>query len=123
VVEGDLEGRPSAIRSLAGVSFQTRESRFASHGQTDVYSDEYEWPCLHAPNDKAPESWRIDVGGPDAAKPSSALLNIFCHELPDLYPPVIKALNLECQDGRLCTTPAKVSMLLSQGKTAKLAAI
>jgi glutamate synthase domain-containing protein 2 len=63
--------------------------------QYDVYSDGYEW-LRHsiAPNPVAAAPFRVDVGGPDCAKPYSASdFNISAMSFGALSPNAIRALN------------------------------
>jgi glutamate synthase domain-containing protein 2 len=63
--------------------------------QYDVYSDGYEW-LRHsiAPRPVSGESFRIEVGGPDCAKPYSAsVFNISAMSFGSLSPNAIRALN------------------------------
>ena len=80
VVESDLDGRPFNHDERALV-YARAKGELDAHPfgtELDVYSDEYEWLGHSiAPNAKAPETWRVKVGGPQCAKPYDAsLLNI-----------------------------------------------
>ena len=103
VVESDLEGRPFSHQARALV-YARAKGQLDSHPmgtEFDVYSDEYEW-LSHSitPNDKAPKHWRLDIGGPDTAKPySSSLLNISAMSFGSLSARAIEALNLGAKLG------------------------
>ncbi|RIV75987.1 FMN-binding glutamate synthase family protein [Pelagerythrobacter aerophilus] len=97
VVEGDLEGRPFNHDERALV-YARSKGELDSHPfgtELDVYSDEYEW-LAHSivPNEEAPTEWRVDVGGPQCARPYSAsLLNISAMSFGSLSANAILALN------------------------------
>jgi glutamate synthase domain-containing protein 2 len=97
VVEGDLEGRPFNHDERALV-YARAKGELDSHPfgtELDVYSDEYEW-LAHSivPNETAPLEWRVDVGGPQCARPySAALLNISAMSFGSLSANAILALN------------------------------
>lgn len=97
VVEGDREGRPFTIeeRSLVYARAKGDISSHPMGTELDVYSDEYEWLGHSiAPNEKAPESWRVKIGGDQCAKPyESALLNISAMSFGSLSANAIEALN------------------------------
>ena len=103
VVEGDLEGRPfnHDERSLV---YARAKGELDSHPfgtELDVYSDEYEW-LAHSivPNEAAPADWRVDVGGPQCARPYSAsLLNISAMSFGSLSARAILALNKGAKAG------------------------
>lgn len=103
LVESDLEGRPFSHQARSLV-YARAKGDLDSHPmgtELDVYSDEYEW-LSHSivPNDAAPENWRVDIGGPDTAKPySSALLNISAMSFGSLSARAIEALNLGAKQG------------------------
>lgn len=103
LVENDLEGRPFSHQARALV-YARAKGELDSHPmgtELDVYSDEYEW-LSHSivPNDNAPEHWRLNIGGPDTAKPySSALLNISAMSFGSLSARAIEALNLGAKIG------------------------
>ena len=63
--------------------------------ELDVYSDEYEWLGHSiAPNEDAPKSWHVRVGGEACTKPyDSALLNISAMSFGSLSANAIEALN------------------------------
>ena len=97
VVEGDLDGRPFNHDERALV-YARAKGELDAHPfgtELDVYSDEYEWLGHSiAPNEKAPESWRVKVGGPQCAKPYDAsLLNISAMSFGALSANAILALN------------------------------
>ena len=103
VVESDLEGRPFSHQARALV-YARAKGELDSHPmgtELDVYSDEYEWLSHSiAPNDAVSEHWRLDIGGPDTAKPySSALLNISAMSFGSLSARAIEALNLGAKIG------------------------
>ncbi|WP_126174711.1 FMN-binding glutamate synthase family protein [Tsuneonella rigui] len=97
VVEGDLDGRPFNHDERALV-YARSKGELDSHPfgtELDVYSDEYQW-LAHSivPNEAAPTEWRVDVGGPQCAKPySAALLNISAMSFGSLSANAIMALN------------------------------
>ena len=97
VVESDLEGRPFNHDQRALV-YARAKGELDSHPfgtELDVYSDEYEW-LAHSivPNEEAPLEWRVDIGGPQCAKPySAALLNISAMSFGSLSANAILALN------------------------------
>ena len=97
VVEGDLDGRPFNHDERALV-YARAKGELDAHPfgtELDVYSDEYEWLGHSiAPNEKAPESWRVKVGGPQCARPYDAsLLNISAMSFGALSANAILALN------------------------------
>ena len=97
VVEGDLDGRPFNHDERALV-YARAKGQLDAHPfgtELDVYSDEYEWLAHSiAPNAKAPETWRVKVGGPQCAKPYDAsLLNISAMSFGALSANAILALN------------------------------
>ncbi len=103
IVESDQEGRPFSHEARALV-YARAKGDLDSHPmgtELDVYSNEYEWLSHSiAPNDGAPEHWRLEIGGPDTAKPySSALLNISAMSFGSLSAPAIEALNLGAKIG------------------------
>ncbi len=103
VVEDDLEGRPFSHQERALV-YARAKGDLDSHPmgtELDVYSDEYEWLSHSiAPHEEAPEYWRLDIGGPDTAKPySSALLNISAMSFGSLSARAIEALNAGAKQG------------------------
>ena len=103
VVEDDLEGRPFSHQERALVYARAKGDLDAHPMGTelDVYSDEYEW-LSHSivPKDDAPDTWRLDIGGPDCALPySSALLNISAMSFGSLGANAIEALNLGARMG------------------------
>ncbi len=97
VVEGDLDGRPFNHDERALV-YARAKGELDSHPfgtELDVYSDEYEW-LAHSivPNAAAPMEWRVNVGGPQCARPySAALLNISAMSFGSLSANAIMALN------------------------------
>ncbi|MEW4449348.1 FMN-binding glutamate synthase family protein [Qipengyuania sp. JC766] len=98
VVEDDLDGRPfnHQERSLIYARAKGELDKHPMGTELDVYSDEYEW-LSHSivPNDRAPDTWRTTIGGPDTRKPyNSALLNISAMSFGSLSARAIEALNL-----------------------------
>jgi glutamate synthase domain-containing protein 2 len=97
VVESDLEGRPFNHDERALV-YARAKGELDSHPfgtELNVYSDEYEW-LAHSivPNEDAPSEWRVDIGGPQCAKPySAALLNISAMSFGSLSANAVLALN------------------------------
>ena len=97
IVENDLEGRPFN-RDERSLVYARAKGELDSHPmgtELDVYSDEYQW-FGHSivPNTKAPESWRLAIGGPDCKQPySSALLNVSAMSFGALSANAIEALN------------------------------
>jgi glutamate synthase domain-containing protein 2 len=63
--------------------------------QYDVYADGYEWLCHSvAPRPLSPKPFRVEIGGPDCAKPYSAsVFNISAMSFGALSPNAIRALN------------------------------
>lgn len=97
LVEGDREGRPFTIEER-GLVYARAKGDVSSHPmgtELDVYSEEYEWLGHSiAPNENAPESWRVKIGGDQCAKPyESALLNISAMSFGSLSANAIEALN------------------------------
>lgn len=96
-VESDLEGRPYN-HDERGLIYARAKNQIDTHPlgtELDVYSDEYRW-LGHSivPNAKVPESWRLEIGGPDCTQPySSALLNISAMSFGSLSARAIEALN------------------------------
>ncbi|MBT0668856.1 FMN-binding glutamate synthase family protein [Novosphingobium profundi] len=97
VVESDREGRPFTIdeRSLVYARAKGEVSTHPMGTELDVYSDEYEWLGHSiAPNEAAPESWHVRVGGDECAKPySTSLLNISAMSFGALSANAIESLN------------------------------
>lgn len=97
IVEGDLEGRPFSHDERALVYARAKGDLDAHPFGTelDVYSTEYEWlGHSMAPNEKAPEAWRVDVGSSQCSRPySAALLNISAMSFGSLSANAIMALN------------------------------
>jgi glutamate synthase domain-containing protein 2 len=97
VVEGDLEGRPFNHDERALV-YARAKGQLDAHPfgtELDVYSTEYEWlGHSMAPNEQAPQEWRVEVGSPQCTKPySAALLNISAMSFGSLSANAIMALN------------------------------
>lgn len=103
IVEGDLEGRPFSHDERALV-YQRSKNAISTHPfgtELDVYSDEYEW-LSHSivPTENLPDHFRIDIGGPQCAKPYSAsILNISAMSYGSLGDHAIEALNLGAKRG------------------------
>ncbi|GAM04595.1 FMN-binding glutamate synthase family protein [Novosphingobium sp. MBES04] len=97
IVENEREGRPFTI-DQRGLVYARAKGEVSTHPmgtELDVYSDEYEW-LGHSitPNEDAPESWHVRVGGEECAKPySSALLNISAMSFGSLSANAIESLN------------------------------
>jgi glutamate synthase domain-containing protein 2 len=96
-VEGDLEGRPFNYdeRSLVYARAKGQLDAHPFGTELDVYSSEYEWlGHSMAPNEKAPEDWRVAVGSSQCKAPySAALLNISAMSFGSLSANAIMALN------------------------------
>jgi glutamate synthase domain-containing protein 2 len=97
IVESDLDGRPFTIDERALV-YARAKGQLDAHPfgtELDVYSDEYEWlGHSMAPNEKAPEAWRVSVGNSQCGRPySAALLNISAMSFGSLSANAIMALN------------------------------
>ncbi|WP_419181707.1 FMN-binding glutamate synthase family protein [Novosphingobium mangrovi (ex Huang et al. 2023)] len=97
IVESDREGRPFTIDERALV-YARSKGEISTHPmgtELDVYSEEYEW-LGHSitPNDEAPETWHVRVGGDQCTRPyDSALLNISAMSFGSLSANAIEALN------------------------------
>ena len=103
IVESDLDGRPFNIDERALV-YARAKGQLDAHPfgtELDVYSDEYEWlGHSMAPNEKAPEAWRVDVGSSQCgARYSAALLNISAMSFGSLSANAIMALNKGAEMG------------------------
>ena len=103
VIEDDLDGRPFSHQARALVYARAKGDLDVHPMGTelDVYSDEYEW-LSHSivPKEKAPESWRLDIGKGTCKQPySSALLNISAMSFGSLSARAIEALNLGAKEG------------------------
>lgn len=103
IVESDLEGRPFN-HDERGLVYARSKNQISAHPfgtELDVYSDEYEWLGHSiAPNDAAPEDFRILIGGPQCRKPYSAsILNISAMSFGSLGANAIEALNLGAKKG------------------------
>lgn len=97
IVESDREGRPFTIDER-GLVYARAKGEISTHPmgtELDVYSDEYEWLGHSiAPNEEAPETWHVRIGGEHCAKPyDSALLNISAMSFGSLSANAIEALN------------------------------
>ena len=97
IVESDREGRPFSIDERALI-YKRAKGALDSHPlgtELDVYSEEYEW-LAHSivPNEEAPDTWHIRVGGKRCAKPyDTSLLNISAMSFGSLSGRAIEALN------------------------------
>jgi len=95
--ESEKDGMPFS-RDKRAVVYQRAKMQLDKRPfgtQYDVYSDGYEW-MRHsiAPKPVSAESFRLDVGGPDCAKPYSAsVFNISAMSFGSLSPNAIRALN------------------------------
>ena len=103
IVESDLDGRPFNIDERALV-YARAKGQLDAHPfgtELDVYSDEYEWlGHSMAPNEKAPEVWRVSVGNSQCGRPySAALLNISAMSFGSLSANAIMALNKGAEMG------------------------
>ncbi|MGZ3173529.1 MAG: FMN-binding glutamate synthase family protein [Croceibacterium sp.] len=97
IVESDLDGRPFNHDERALV-YARAKGELDAHPfgtELDVYSTEYEWlGHSMAPNEEAPNDWRVDVGSSQCPKPySAALLNISAMSFGSLSANAIMALN------------------------------
>ena len=97
LVESDLEGSPFN-HDERGLIYARAKGNLASHPmgtELDVYSEQYEWfGHSIAANGKAPEEWRLAIGGPECTQPySTALLNISAMSFGSLSAHAIEALN------------------------------
>jgi glutamate synthase domain-containing protein 2 len=97
IVESDLDGRPFNIDERALV-YARAKGQLDAHPfgtELDVYSEEYEWlGHSMAPNEEAPEEWRVAVGNAQCGRPySAALLNISAMSFGSLSANAIMALN------------------------------
>lgn len=103
IVESDLDGRPfnKDERSLVYARSKNEISAHPFGTELDVYSDEYEWLSHSiAPNESAPEEFRVTVGGAQCKKPySAAILNISAMSFGSLGGNAIEALNMGAQRG------------------------
>jgi glutamate synthase domain-containing protein 2 len=96
-IESDLEGRPFNYDERALI-YARAKGQLDAHPfgtELDVYSSEYEWlGHSMAPNEKAPEEWRVAVGSSQCNAPySAALLNISAMSFGSLSANAIMALN------------------------------
>ena len=97
IVESDLEGRPfnHDERTLVYARAKGQLDAHPFGTELDVYSTEYEWlGHSMAPNEQAPEQWRVEVGSSQCTKRySAALLNISAMSFGSLSANAIMALN------------------------------
>ena len=103
IVEDDLDGRPFSHQERALV-YARAKGQLDVHPmgtELDVYSEEYEWLGHSiAPNEAAPEQWRLRIGSKDCAQPyDSALLNISAMSFGSLGVNAVEALNLGAKQG------------------------
>lgn len=103
IVEDDLSGKPYSRmqRALIYARAKGDEDAHPFGTELDVYSGQYEL-IVHsvAPKDKNTEPFRVDVGGPQCAKPYSAsILNISAMSFGALGGNAIQALNLGAKRG------------------------
>ena len=103
IVEGNLEGRPYS-REQRSLIYQRAKREVDAHPfgtQLDVYNTDYEW-ITHsiAARHVDPKTFRVEVGGPQCARPYSAsLLNISAMSFGALGANAIEALNLGAKQG------------------------
>jgi glutamate synthase domain-containing protein 2 len=103
IVEGELEGRPFS-RDMRSIAYRRAKDSLDVKPfgtELDVYSDQYEW-INHSIRTKpvAKEPFRVDIGGPQCARPYSAsLLNISAMSFGALGGRAISALNLGAKLG------------------------
>lgn len=104
LIEDDLSERPfnREDRTIVYARAKNEEDRQPFGTQLDTYAAEYEWMTHSlAPAPVAKEPFRVEVGGPDCAKPYSAsVLNISAMSFGSLGRNAIEALNLGARDGR-----------------------
>lgn len=103
IVESNLEGRPYS-REHRSLIYQRAKDDVDVHPfgtELDVYSDEYEWLSHSiAARHVDPNTFRVEVGGPQCDKPYSAsLLNISAMSFGALGANAIEALNLGAKLG------------------------
>ncbi len=103
VVESDQEGRPidRASRSVVYARAKGQEDAVPFGTSLNVHSTEYEFITQSMAPKPVPEGDpRVEVGGPDCAKPYSAsLLNISAMSFGSLSANAIEALNLGAKTG------------------------
>ena len=103
IVEDDLDGRPFSHQERALVYARAKGDLDVHPMGTelDVYSEEYEWLSHSiAPNESAPEQWRVTVGEKTCAQPyDTALLNISAMSFGSLSARAIEALNAGAKIG------------------------
>ena len=103
IVESDLDGRPFN-HNERGLVYARAKDDISSHPfgtELNVYSEEYDWLGHSiAPNERAPQEFRVQVGGPQCTKPYSAsILNISAMSFGSLGAKAILALNLGAKKG------------------------
>ncbi|MGX7744485.1 FMN-binding glutamate synthase family protein [Rhodopseudomonas parapalustris] len=101
--ESEKDGKPFS-RDTRALIYQRAKMELDKRPfgtQKDVYDDGYEW--MHhsvAPRPHAEEPFRIEIGGPDCAKPYSAsVFNISAMSYGALSPNAIRALNAGARKG------------------------
>jgi glutamate synthase domain-containing protein 2 len=103
IVESNQEGRPfdKNARALVYARSKNEISAHPFGTELDVYSDEYEWLGHSiAPNDSAPDEFRVQIGGPQCTQPySAAILNISAMSFGALGGNAIEALNMGAKKG------------------------
>ena len=103
IVESDQDGRPinRAARSVVYARAKGQEDAVPFGTSLDVHSAEYEFLTQSmAPKPLAEGDLRVDVGGPDCARPYSAsLFNISAMSFGSLSAKAIEALNLGARRG------------------------
>ncbi len=103
IVEGDQEGRPFSRdqRALVYARAKGQEDAHPMGTELDVYSQQYEW-FSHSikPSEPLDHNFRIDIGGPQCARPYSAsIFNISAMSFGSLGARAIEALNLGAARG------------------------
>ncbi|WP_393981167.1 FMN-binding glutamate synthase family protein [Xanthobacter nonsaccharivorans] len=103
LIEDDLSERPfnREDRSIIYARAKNEEDRQPFGTQLDTYAAEYEWMTHSlAPAPVSKEPFRVEVGGPDCARPYSAsVLNISAMSFGSLGRNAIEALNLGARNG------------------------
>lgn len=103
LMEDDQSGRPfnREDRSIVYARAKNEEDRQPFGTQLDTYAAEYEWMTHSlAPAPVAKEPFRVEVGGPECARPYSAsVLNISAMSFGSLGRNAIEALNLGARNG------------------------
>ncbi len=103
IVESNTDGRPipRRVRSLIYQRSKDIEGVVPFGTELDVNAEEYEWlNPSSAPKTPDPAHYRVDVGGPDCAKPYNAsVFNISAMSFGSLGHNAIEALNLGARKG------------------------